>query len=463
MLPLALALALISADAPRVLDTASTAVERVGEGLSATAEIARRGTGPASYASQARAVTNWRHEAAHTLDPQLLSALAALFQLDRPVVTRCVKLNNYWCIKRAGWNGEVGSDDEGHTGFASAEHGADAAAMLLRRYYLEFGRRSALDIVRRWAPAECRTVVGGSALPGVLAVRGLANTLRARWLAAHRRPQAPRIRLASAGAAIPLPPAREPQMQAAPPQPKRAQPAQARPRPASVGPRASAVPMRPLPAFRMPDIAAGVGGERKVVTMSATLAPRAPIRRQPTPASIAAAARALEAKRTAVRAPAAARPGTPTAATPQRTAAAQPAAAATPAPKPPIKPAVALAVPPARPAALAGAEAAPAPALPALRPIVSCASDEQRIQNYAARIVQGLGLGPRDDLRLFGADGRPLPNLARVMLAMSSVELGALRASAQLVEGAVARVALRASATAEAAALEAGAIPTPPI
>src|SRR3954454_22235179 len=225
MLPLALALALISADAPRVLDAASTAVERVGEGLSATAEIARRGTGPASYASQARAVTNWRHETAHTLDPQPLSALAALFQLDRPIVTRCVKLNNYWCIKSARWNGEVGSDEEGHTGFASAEQGADAAATLLRRYYLEFGRRSALDVVRRWAPAECRTVVAGIALPTVLAVRGIGATLRARWLAGRRASPALRIRVAAAGKAIPAP-RRAPQTL-----------------------RASAVPMRPLPAF----------------------------------------------------------------------------------------------------------------------------------------------------------------------------------------------------------------------
>src|SRR6185369_9813956 len=91
------------------------------------------------------------------------------------------------------------------------------------------------------------------------------------------------------------------------------------------------------------------------------------------------------------------------------------------------------------------ADVAP-PTLPVLRPIVSCASDEQRIQNYAIRIVQGLGLGPNDDLRLFANDGRPLPNLTRVMLAMSSVELGVLRASARLIEGAVARAALRVEA-----------------
>jgi len=101
--------------------------------------------------------------------------------------------------------------------------------------------------------------------------------------------------------------------------------------------------------------------------------------------------------------------------------------------------------------------------LPALRPVVSCAPDEQRIRNYAARIAQGLGLGPNDDLRLFDDDGRPLPNLTRVMLAMSSVELGMLRASASLVQGAVARAALRAQAADASSKTDGGAIPTPPI
>ena len=59
---------------------------------------------------------------------------------------------------------------------------------------------------------------------------------------------------------------------------------------------------------------------------------------------------------------------------------------------------------------------------------------------------------------LFEDDGRPLPNLARVMLAMSSVELGTLRASSGLVAGAVLRAALRARPMAESNRIE-----TPPI
>src|SRR3954470_4067799 len=159
----------------------------------------RSGSDAPAYIAAAREVSNWRREAVQDLQPAPLSALAVLLQVERPVVTRCVKLNNYWCIKRARWKGEIGADEEGHTGFASADEGADAAVTLLRRYYLELGRKSALDIVRRWAPAECR---GGPSLSlSVLAVRGIGQTLRARWLAAQRAGTAKPapVRVAAAG------------------------------------------------------------------------------------------------------------------------------------------------------------------------------------------------------------------------------------------------------------------------
>jgi hypothetical protein len=119
--------------------------------------------------------------------------------LDSP---RCVKLNNYWCIKRARWAGEIAADTEGHVAFASAIDGAIAAAMLLRRYYLDYNRHSALAILSRWAPTRCAGVtaaLGGSLMPraahfaslaaslGGDAPHGIQNTLRARWLAAHQR------------------------------------------------------------------------------------------------------------------------------------------------------------------------------------------------------------------------------------------------------------------------------------
>jgi hypothetical protein len=335
----------------------------------------------ATYLAADRAVSNWRAEALHDLQPRPVSAMAVLLNVERPVVTRCVKLNNYWCIKRARWNGEIGHDDEGHVGFASADQGADAAVTLLRRYYLDFGRKSALDIVRRWAPAECR---GGPSLSlSVLAVRGIGQTLRARWLAAQRARTAKSapVRVAAAG--------------------KKAASVRAAARPAA-GPRVSVVPLRPLPSFRVPDIGVGLG-ERPVAAVSAARAP-VPRRRQPTPASVAAATRAKDAP--------AARPLQ--LARPKRTApgAVQIASAAKP------------------------AQAA------------SCTPDEGRIRNYAARMVQGLDLGPGDDLKLFAPDGTPMPNLPRVMLAMSAVELGVLRASMELIEAAIGRAAPRQQASA---------------
>src|SRR4051812_30311874 len=339
------------------------------------------GSDTPAYLAAAREVSNWRREAVQDLQPAPLSALAVLLQVERPVVTRCVKLNNYWCIKRARWAGEIGADEEGHTGFATADQGADAAVMLLRRYYLEFGRRSVLEIVRRWAPAECG---GGPSLSlPTLAIRGIGTTLRARWLAAHRaRPSS-----AAVGA-------RRTSVASAGPAPAGA----ARPaRRAAVQARVSVVPLRPLPAFRVPDIAVGLGA-RPAATISATLAVT-PKRRQPTPASVAAAQNRAAA----------------------RVAKAAPSPGATP----------------TRPASLRVASTA---STTAPRPAAAvCTPDEARIRNYAARIVTGLELGPGEDLKLFQPDGTPLPNLARVLAAMSSVELGMLSASMELIESAIAR------------------------
>ncbi|WP_230530799.1 hypothetical protein [Microvirga roseola] len=296
----------------------------------------------ARYEAGERAVTNWRSQAVEALEPKAAIALVTLLGAERPVVTRCVKLNNYWCIKSARWNGEIATDNEGHVGFVSADHGADAAATLLRRYYLDFGRKSALAIVRRWAPAECNiaTGIGGVA---VLAVKGIGGTVRARYLASRRGKG--RVRYT------------------------------AKARPGGKSGRVSMViPMAPkTPRYRVPDIASGMGEKQKAE-------PRRPPR-------------------------AAARPQ------PGR----EPAATASVAPK---------------------------------AAVTACAPDEQRLRNYASRMVEGLNLGPEDDLKLFAENGTPQPNLAHVMLAMSAFELGALRASPDLVERAI----LRAGAKAEAAA-----------
>ena len=296
----------------------------------------------ARYQADTREVTNWRSEAMDALEPKPVVAMAALLKAERPFVTRCVKLNNYWCIKSARWNGELATDTEGHVGFVSADHGADAAATLLRRYYMEYKRKSALDIVRRWAPAECNvaTGIGGVAM---LAVRGIGGTVRAQYLASRRKGGAVRY-TAKAG------PSGRPG------------------RVSMVIPMASKTPQ-----FRVPSIAAGLGEKPKPAKP-----PQAPVASRPKPAR-------------------------------------QPATTASTAPKP----------------------------APKVQVAAACPSEEQRHRNYAGRMVEGLGLGPADDLKLFAEDGTPQPNLIRVMLAMSAFELGALRANPDLVEGAVRRMAER--------------------
>lgn len=192
--------------------------------------------GPASYRPDDKSVSTWRDGTARTLEPAPLAIAAAFFELGRPVVSRCVKLNNPWCIKRARWPGEIGGDDEGHTAFASTEFGADAAANLLRTYYMTHGRKSALDIVRRWAPAECHIGIGGMSIS--LAVGGLAGTLRARYLAATGgrgggRPTVTRTARGSVSVKAP--------------------------RGGRV--RVSIVPLPKMPSYRVPSLTAG-GGER---------------------------------------------------------------------------------------------------------------------------------------------------------------------------------------------------------
>lgn len=191
-----------------------------------------------------RAVSNWRLEAAWSLDasPRLLADLIAN---DRPGTPRCVKLNNYWCVKRAGWAGEIAADSEGHVAFASASEGAVVAAMLLRRYYLVYNRRSAQAILSRWAPAQCGGIgaarTHGAPLHlGALTTHGIANTLRARWLASHR-PGFAAPKLAQGPGSLPAPKLRR-----------------------------SVVANRPIKLMAAPEIAVGMGEQ--------DLPPRAPVK-----------------------------------------------------------------------------------------------------------------------------------------------------------------------------------------
>ena len=160
---------------------------------------------PPAYQAQERAVGNWRFESALALDLSPVVALRQAVGVEPGQTPRCVKLNNYWCIKRAGWNGEIASDPDGHVAFSTAEEGAAVAALLLRRYYVDYKRHTAREIASRWAPSQCAASPGlglggplGSRinlshmlpqrpLPMGLAPHGIGNTLRARWLAAHGR------------------------------------------------------------------------------------------------------------------------------------------------------------------------------------------------------------------------------------------------------------------------------------
>ncbi|MGF3027335.1 hypothetical protein ACQVP2_31575 [Methylobacterium aquaticum] len=368
------------------------AAARVGSGLAAASALAIPVREAPVYRPESRAVSNWRSETKNGLLPLSLAWTAWAAPSDPAFVARCVKLNNYWCIKRARWDGEIGGDQEGHTGFATAGQGADAAVSLLRRYYGEYGRRSALAIVRRWAPAECAGPVAARAIPAgrvsparaaspalaALAPQGIGRTLRARFLASHGRGGAPR-RVARAPARPAAAPARPAAGNALRIQPWSALARmQGRPR----------QPMRPVTAAPLPSIATGIG---ETARRTAVIEP----------------SRILDGARLAAEA-----------------------------------------------AALPTLAAAPVSALPAaLRPPAPlCGSDEIRIQNYAARIAGSVGVKPGDDLGLFTPDGHATERLAPVLLAMSSVELGALRASPALVAAAIARAEAERTASRQAQA-----------
>ncbi|WP_267358232.1 MULTISPECIES: hypothetical protein [unclassified Methylobacterium] len=312
-----------------------------------------------------RSVSNWHTETGAQLLPRAL-ALTASLTADPPYVARCVRLNNGWCIKSARWPGEIGADAEGHTAFATLDDGADAAASLLRRYYRDYNRHTALAIVRRWAPAECRVASPGAgggvkaaAVATALAPRGLGRTLRARFLAKHRPGGAPRGRTVL-----------------------RVQPWSPLARMAGRPTRRPALPrvaaLRPVPDIAS-DISPSARPTRSVADPSALLDRKAD-GRVPNPDRMVAES------------------------------------------------------------ALLPAIAAGLPLLDLRLPAPLCTGDETRIQAYAARISGSVGLKPGDDLNLFESDGTPRANLAPVMLAMSAVELGTLRAGPNLVAGAIARL-----------------------
>jgi hypothetical protein len=70
---------------------------------------------------------------------------------------RCIRLNNYWCLKDKGWDGRLGKDRDDHTSFVSADMGARAAVRNFRTAYSARGRKSALAILSAYSPSnDCR-------------------------------------------------------------------------------------------------------------------------------------------------------------------------------------------------------------------------------------------------------------------------------------------------------------------
>ncbi|MER2197407.1 hypothetical protein [Methylobacterium brachiatum] len=303
-------------------------------------------------------------------------ALTARLAEDPPYVARCVRLNNGWCIKSARWPGEIGADAEGHTAFATLADGADAAASLLRRYFRDYGRRNALAIVRRWAPSECRVATPARAGRGI--ATGAATPAVSATLAPRGLGRTLRARFLAAHRPGGVPRARAKALRVQPwsPLARMAGRPGARPAAARVPHVATLQPV--------PDIAAGIAAS-------------AESRRAAAPRGAADPAALLDRK--------------------------------LPSPDRMVAESAQL------PAIAAGL-----PLLDLRLPAPLCTGDEVRIQAYAARISGSVGLKPGDDLDLFGPDGTPRPNLAPVMLAMSAVELGTLRAGPELVAGAIARL-----------------------
>ena len=117
-----------------------------------------------SFQPAERALSKWPAQAVLDLDLGTDTALRWLAGNVPANLPRCIRLNNYWCIKKAAWPGEIGADAEGHAAFASASEGAGAAVILLRRYYLDYGRKSARAIlVGHLQPCIFRRTVGGTA------------------------------------------------------------------------------------------------------------------------------------------------------------------------------------------------------------------------------------------------------------------------------------------------------------
>jgi len=96
-----------------------------------------------------RSVSNWQEQARLHLDG------AHDFNRKNSHNTyRCIKLNNYWCLKDVGWNGGIGRDADNHTAFLNASYGARAVVRNLRTAYFKRNLKSAYQIMSIYAPVN---------------------------------------------------------------------------------------------------------------------------------------------------------------------------------------------------------------------------------------------------------------------------------------------------------------------
>ncbi len=76
-------------------------------------------------------------------------------ELERPGRV-CIRFNNFWCLKRAGWQGEVGHDSRDHTKFSESAYAARAFFKTMRTYRYLHGLKSTSEIFNRYAPqSDC--------------------------------------------------------------------------------------------------------------------------------------------------------------------------------------------------------------------------------------------------------------------------------------------------------------------
>lgn len=107
------------------------------------------GTQPPTFNTAKYFVSNWKDQAKTHLN---------VTDDDLKKNNRCIKLNNYWCLKNVsgGWNGTLGSDQDRHAAFVDGAYAARAAVRNFRTAYFKHNRKSALQIMSYYAPdSDC--------------------------------------------------------------------------------------------------------------------------------------------------------------------------------------------------------------------------------------------------------------------------------------------------------------------